>query len=158
MFAEHNVTIQTADDRDTELVFPVSLIERAETFDALMGDIAEAIERGTDPLVALDDHAITGPAERQSLEKTIASMQQLHAEGPQSHLGILHSQLGPTRRPVPQQGGRDRRQPAVAELQSDCEHPARGAGAAEQRPLRHLGRRPLRHPAGSRWPILRPQR
>ena len=81
MFAEHNVTIQTADDRDTELVFPVSLIERAETFDALMGDIAEAIERGTDPLVALDDHAITGPAERQSLEKTIASMQQLHAEG-----------------------------------------------------------------------------
>ena len=81
MFAQHNVTVQVEDDQNTELVFPVSLVERAETFDALMGDIAEAIERGNDPLLALDDHAITDPAERQSLEKTIASMQRLHSEG-----------------------------------------------------------------------------
>ena len=81
MFAQHNVTVQVEDDRNTELVFPVSLVERAETFDALMGDIAEAIERGNDPFLALDDHAITDPAERQSLEKTIASMQRLHSEG-----------------------------------------------------------------------------
>ena len=81
MFAQHDVTVQVEDDLNTELVFPVSLVERAETFDALMGDIAEAIERGNDPLLALDDHAITGPAERQSLEKTIASMQRLHSEG-----------------------------------------------------------------------------
>ena len=81
MFAQHDVTVQVEDDLNTELVFPVSLVERAETFDALMGDIAEAIERGTDPLLALDDHAIAGPAERQSLEKTIASMQRLHSEG-----------------------------------------------------------------------------
>ena len=81
MFAQHDVTVQVDDDLNTELVFPVSLVERAETFDALMGDIAEAIERGTDPLLALDDHAITGPAERQSLERTVASMQRLHSEG-----------------------------------------------------------------------------
>ena len=81
MFAQHNVMVQVEDDRNTELVFPVSLVERAETFDALMGDIAEAIERDNDPLLALDDHAITDPAERQSLEKTIASMQRLHSEG-----------------------------------------------------------------------------
>ena len=81
MFAQHDVTVQVDDDLNTELVFPVSLIERAETFDALMGDIAEAIERGDDPLLALDDHAITGPAERQTLEKTIASMQRLHSDG-----------------------------------------------------------------------------
>ena len=81
MFAQHDVTVQVEDDQNTELVFPVSLIERAETFDALMGDIAEAIERGDDPLLALDDHAITDPAERQTLEKTIASMQQLHSDG-----------------------------------------------------------------------------
>ena len=81
MFAQHDVTVQVEDDQNTELVFPVSLVERAETFDALMGDIAEAIERGNDPLLALDDHAITGPAERQSLERTVASMQRLHSEG-----------------------------------------------------------------------------
>ena len=81
MFAQHDVTVQVEDDLNTELVFPVSLVERAETFDALMGDIAEAIERGNDPVLALDDHAIAGPAERQSLERTVASMQRLHTEG-----------------------------------------------------------------------------
>ena len=81
MFAQHNVTVQVEDDQNTELVFPVSLVERAETFDALMGDIAEAIERGNDPFLALDDHAITDPTKRQSLEKTIESMQRLHSEG-----------------------------------------------------------------------------
>ena len=49
MFAQHNVTVQVEDEQNTELVFPVSLVERAETFDALMGDIAEAIENGDDP-------------------------------------------------------------------------------------------------------------
>ena len=81
MFAEHNVTVQVEDEENTELVFPVSLVERAETFDALMSDIAEAIERGDDPNMALDDHQIMEPGERQTLRETIASMQRLHAEG-----------------------------------------------------------------------------
>ena len=49
MFAEHNVTVQVEDEDNTELVFPVSLVDRAETFDALMSDIAEAIEQGRRP-------------------------------------------------------------------------------------------------------------
>ena len=81
LFAEHNVTIQVDDDQNTGLVFPVSLVERSETFDALMGDVAEAIENGDDPFVALDDHHIVGASERQTLEMTIKSMQMLHGEG-----------------------------------------------------------------------------
>ena len=80
MFAQHNVTVQVEDDQNTELVFPVSLVERAETFDALMGDVAEAIEKGDDPQFALDDHHINEPGERHTLEQTIKSLQMLHSE------------------------------------------------------------------------------
>ena len=81
MFAEHNVTVQVEDEDNTELVFPVSLVDRAETFDALMSDVAEAIEKGDDPALALDDSQITDLRERETLEKTIAAMQRLHEEG-----------------------------------------------------------------------------
>ena len=81
MFAEHNVTVQVEDEENTELVFPVSLVDRAETFDALMSDVAEVIEKGDDPTLTLDDHQIDEPRERQTLRETIASMQRLHAEG-----------------------------------------------------------------------------
>ena len=81
LFAQHEVRIQVNDDQNTELVFPVSLVDRAEDFDALMGDVAEAIEHGADPSFALDDQQITDPTERQTLENTIAALQQLHAEG-----------------------------------------------------------------------------
>ena len=81
MFAQHNVTVQVDDAVNTELVFPVSLVEQAETFDALMGNIALSIEEREDPSFALDDHQITDPSERQTLEKTIAAMERLHSEG-----------------------------------------------------------------------------
>ena len=81
MFAEHNVTVQVEDEENTELVFPVSLVEQAETFDALMSDVAEAIENGDDPTLALDDNQITDSGERQTLGETISTMQRLHAEG-----------------------------------------------------------------------------
>ena len=81
MFAEHDVTVQVEDEGNTELVFPVSLVERVDTFDALMGDIALAIEKEEDPLFALDDHHITDTNERHTLEKTIAAMERLHSEG-----------------------------------------------------------------------------
>ena len=81
MFAEHNVTVQVEDEDNTELVFPMSLVDRAETFDALMSDIAEAIEKGDDPALALDDNQITESGERQTLGETISTMQRLHAEG-----------------------------------------------------------------------------
>ena len=81
MFAEHNVTIQVADEQNTELVFPVSLIERANDFDSLMGDIASYVENGEDPNLALDDNHINDPAERATLAATISTLQMLHSEG-----------------------------------------------------------------------------
>ena len=81
MFAEHQITIQTRDDENTDLVFPVSLVERAEEFDALMGDVSSYIERGDDPFLALDDNQVNDPTERQIIGDTIAAMQRLHDEG-----------------------------------------------------------------------------
>ena len=81
MFAENEITIQTGDDENTELVFPVNLVERAEDFDALMGDVSAYIEGGGDPLLALDDNGILGAAERKVMAGTIGVMQRLHDEG-----------------------------------------------------------------------------
>ncbi len=81
MFAQHEITVYVEDDRNTELVFPISLVDRAETFDALMGDISDAIEESGDPYLALDDHDISDPGERKTLEATIAALQRLHSEG-----------------------------------------------------------------------------
>ena len=126
MFAEHEVTVQVEDDPNTELVFPVSLVDRAETFDGLMGDIADAIENGDDPYLALEDHGITDHGERQTLKATIATLKGLHDEGRDPHLGLLHPQPSPPGRAGPPQGGRDSRQPALAQLQQDRQHSAPG--------------------------------
>ena len=66
---------------NSELVFPLSLVDRAEIFDPLMGDIAYCVERGQDPMLALDDHGVTDPGERRTLKETIATLQRLHGEG-----------------------------------------------------------------------------
>ena len=81
MFAEHEVTIEVQDQQNTRLVFPVSLVERAEDFDVLMSNISDSIQQGDDPLLALNDSRITDPAERKTLSSTIAAMQRLHAQG-----------------------------------------------------------------------------
>ena len=81
MFAENEITIQTRDRENTELVFPVSLVERAENFDALMGDVSAYIERGDDPALALDDNEVNDPRERQIIGRTVAAMQRLHDRG-----------------------------------------------------------------------------
>ena len=81
LFAQNEITIQTRDDENTELVFPVSLVERAEDFDALMGDVSAYIERGEDPFLALDDHHINDGHERTVIGDAIAAMQRLHDRG-----------------------------------------------------------------------------
>ncbi len=83
MFAEHTVTIETrlAELGSPTLDFPMTLVERAETFDRLMADVADAIERGNDPLLALDDNGVADPAERAAMSQSIATMQMLHREG-----------------------------------------------------------------------------
>ena len=81
MFAEREVTIDVEDDQNSQLVYPLRLVNEAEIFDPLMGDIADCVERGQDPMLALDDHGITDPGERETLKATIATLQRLHDEG-----------------------------------------------------------------------------
>ena len=81
LFAENEIAIEVRDEANTELFFPVSLVERAENFDALMGDVSAYIETGEDALLALDDNYINDPAERRMIGETIKTMQRLHAEG-----------------------------------------------------------------------------
>ena len=86
LFAGQQVTIQVDDDANSELTFPVSLVDRADTFDSLMSQVAADIElggsgAGYDPLIALDDHGIADPNERAILSGTIATLQRLHNEG-----------------------------------------------------------------------------
>ncbi|MCY4436751.1 MAG: N-6 DNA methylase [Chloroflexi bacterium] len=81
MIAANEVRIEVEDEENTTLIFPTSLVARADTFDPLLSDVADAIERGADPHVALDDHAITDAYERETLQQTIAVMQRLHAAG-----------------------------------------------------------------------------
>ena len=81
LFAEREVTIDVQDELDTRLVFPVSLVDRAEDFDALMTDVSRAIEGWQDLYQALDDNHVNDPAERQTLSDTIGKMQRLHAQG-----------------------------------------------------------------------------
>ena len=81
LFAEHSVTVATREADNPTLTFPMSLVERADTFDALLGDIASAIENDDDPLLALDDHGIRDPAERGMLERVIVALRELHHAG-----------------------------------------------------------------------------
>ena len=81
LFAEREITIQAQDGENTELVFPASLVERPEQFDALMLDIADSIEQGDDPFLALDDHHIGDARERKIIGNTIAAMLKLHQQG-----------------------------------------------------------------------------
>ena len=81
LFAGQQVTIQVDDDANSELTFPISLVDRADTFDSLMSQVAADIEAGDDPMLALDDHAVTDPNERQTLANTISVLQRLHDEG-----------------------------------------------------------------------------
>ena len=81
LFAAQQVTIQVEDESNSTLTFPVSLVDRADTFDSLMSQVAADIERGDDPLLALDDHGISDKHERQTLAETIATLQRLHREG-----------------------------------------------------------------------------
>ena len=90
MFAENQITIQTMDEENTELVFPISLVQRAENFDALMGDISTSIERGDDPALALDDNEVNDTIERQIIGNTIAAMQRLHDRG-RNHIWVYYT-------------------------------------------------------------------
>ena len=90
MFAAHEVRIAVEDEQNTELVFPAALVEQADNFDALMGDASEYIEHGEDPFVALDDHQVNDPQERQTLTETLKKLQELHTQG-RDHIWAYYS-------------------------------------------------------------------
>lgn len=48
-------------------------MDRAESFDALMGDVSTATDRGDDPFLALDDNDIDDPSERQVIAWTVST-------------------------------------------------------------------------------------
>ena len=81
MFAAQNVTISVRDEDDTELLFPISLVNRAESFDQMMVDVADYLESGQDPKLALQDIAGLSDAELETLSATIDKLQDLHSKG-----------------------------------------------------------------------------
>ncbi len=80
LFAANNVTIGVGDDANTELLFPVALVNHAESFDQLMVDVAEYIESGEDPKLAMGDVPLTG-GESETLAGTIDKLKDLHDKG-----------------------------------------------------------------------------
>ena len=89
LLGENDVTIQVRDETNAELVFPVSLVSRAENFDRLISDVTNAIESGDDPIFLLED-AVVREDERPTLRKTIGELQRLHAEG-RDHIWAYYS-------------------------------------------------------------------
>ena len=81
MFAERNVTVRVNDEDDTELVFPIALVNRAENFDQLMVDVADYIENEQDPKMALQEIVGLSEDELKTLSATIDSLQDLHGKG-----------------------------------------------------------------------------
>ena len=90
LFSETTVSVEVEDKANTRFEFPRKLVEDAEKFDALMGDIAQAIEQGGDPRLALSDHDITDTGDRSLLQNSIAAMQQLHGDG-RNHIWAYYS-------------------------------------------------------------------
>ena len=80
MIAESEIRIPIDDDDDTVLIFPRSLVDRADDFDRLLNEIARAIEAGEDTSSPLSHHNLT-PNERAVMDQTVTTMQRLHEEG-----------------------------------------------------------------------------
>lgn len=80
MLAENEVRIPLDDAAKSEIVFPRSLVDRADAFDRLMNDLSRAVESGGDPVGALDAHAMSDD-ERRVMERAAELMRRLHEEG-----------------------------------------------------------------------------
>ena len=63
------------------MLFPISLVNRAESFDQMMVDVADYLERGEDPQLALQDVAGLSDGELDTLSSTIERLQDLHSKG-----------------------------------------------------------------------------
>ena len=87
MFNHDTVTItvepsaETDDQPTRHLRFPRTLVEQGDRFDSVMTGIGEAIEKGRNPYIALEDNDIPEGPEREMLKGTLEELQALHAEG-----------------------------------------------------------------------------
>ena len=85
LFAQDHVSITVAateGDAERRLNFPKSLVAQPDWFDRVMIDLSQAIDSGGDPMTVLDDNDIPqGDPDRELLEDTSRTLQDLHAEG-----------------------------------------------------------------------------
>ena len=89
LLGEAEVRIDVGDEDHRELIFPTSLVERADVFDAVMSAVADAIARGEDPLPELAELALS-ETERRGLAPTVRIMRELHASG-RNHIWAYYS-------------------------------------------------------------------
>ena len=81
MFAAQNVTIRVGDEDSTELLFPVSVVNRAEDFDQMMIDVANHIDQGQDPCLAIEELVGLSTDEKRTLSDTICKLETLQKKG-----------------------------------------------------------------------------
>ena len=88
LLGEAEVRIAIGDEQSNELIFPTSLVEQADLFDAVMSGVADAIARGEDPLPnerpRVGRGAAPQPGARRAYDERTARVRA------QSHLGLLH--------------------------------------------------------------------
>ena len=89
LLGEAEVRIAVGDEQRNDLVFPTSLVERADVFDAVMSSVADAIARGDDPLPELAEQPLS-EAERRGLLPAVRMMRELHASG-RNHIWAYYS-------------------------------------------------------------------
>ena len=89
LLGEAEVRIAIGDEQGRELIFPTSLVERAEVFDAVTGAAADAIARGDDPLPELAQFDLS-ENERHSLAPAMRMMRELHDSG-RDHIWAYYS-------------------------------------------------------------------
>ena len=86
LFAQDHVSITVAaaggGAAERRLNFPKSLVAQPDWFDRVMIDLSHAIANGQDPMIVLDDNDISkGDPDRDLLEDTAKTLQDLHSEG-----------------------------------------------------------------------------
>lgn len=85
LFAQDHVSITVAamqGEAERRLNFPKSLVAQPDWFDRVMISLSHAIASGQDPLTTLDDNDIPkGDPDRDLLEDTAKTLQDLHSEG-----------------------------------------------------------------------------
>ena len=158
MFAAQNVTIRVGDEDSTELLFPVSVVNRAEDFDQLMIDVANYIDQGQDPCLAIEELVGLSTDEKRTLSETICKLETLQKKG-RDHIWAYYTRnlvrpVTLAQRQVDVIVGES----ALDQLQPDDGHFKGRVGLSEQKQLRNLGWRAICYTSGRGITVLRAER